>query len=121
LPFSINDSAVALVHDSEVMLPRQRIAVDILVSDRADIDPKVFEKVRSVLEGIKITHVPEAAVPASSKAPTLSENRSQLIERIDRMIENLDNILASGNYKQNDIEKLIQSIDDAQKQLEAKP
>jgi hypothetical protein len=121
LPFSINDSALALIHDSEVILPRQRIAIDIIVAPRLDIDPTHIDAVKNQLDAIKLTKLAEAsAAPASGTAP-LSENRNQLIQRINRMLDTLNAMMATQDYKQGEIEKLVQAIDDAQKQLEAKP
>lgn len=121
LPFSINDSAIALLHDSEVMLPRQRIAIDILVSPRLEMDQVRLGRVKDRLEAIKVTHVPEAELTTTAANPTLSESRAQLISRINRMLAELNAIMDSGKYKQGDIENMIQAIDDAQKQLQKKP
>jgi hypothetical protein len=120
LPFSINDSAVALLHDSEVLLPRQRIAIDILVSPRLDAASETIERVRQRLDAIKVSRV-GAAAAESVPSQAMSESRSQLVERINRMLERLNAIWATGKYRQGDVENLIQAIDDAQKQLQVLP
>ena len=121
LPFSINDSALALFYDSEVILPNQRIALDFLLSSRPTADAGQLQALRDALAAIPISKVTSTVSVSSDNPSKVSGGRAELVQRINSMLATLTILMASESYKQVEIERLVQAIDTAQKQLSAEP
>ncbi len=121
LPFSINDSALAYMFESEVLLPHQQVAIDLLVAPKADLDSATFSRLRERLAAINLSPQNVSSPQVVQTSPSTDNDRAAMMAKINQMIETLNNMMASQNYKQGDVERLIQAIDDSQNKLKAKP
>ena len=118
LPFSVNDSAIGIFYDSVGILPNQKVFFDVIFNGQADSDINHANAVIDKLSSIKPTI---SKLPVASTIPLnpAALKNNDTIQRLNSLIEQLDAMMKDPHYRQGDLEKLINAINDAQKKLQS--
>lgn len=125
VPFSVNDSAVALYYDNIVLLPGQSVSVDIVLSGNLEFDQKNAGNVVVGLSKLKLVSntASSGSVPQATPTPGPSSppaDRQSLLKKLNTLIEELNRLIDSGTYKTATIERMLEQINELRSALAGK-